>query len=128
MSGVNKCIFVGNVGKDPEVKSAGSGTVANFSIAINEKWKNKEGEPQERVEWVRVVAWGKLAEIVGKYVTKGKQLYVEGRLQTDKYQKNGVDTYSTKVVANQIQLLGKKGEDGPGRDDAPPDDDQDRGF
>ena len=99
MSGVNKVILVGNLGNDPEIKQTGNGTsLANFSVATSESW-TKDGERQERTEWHRVTCWGKLADIVGQYVTKGSKVYIEGKLQTRKWQdQSGADRYSTEVV------------------------------
>lgn len=113
MSGVNKVILVGYVGQDPQIKFLdGGNSVANFSIATSEKWKDKSGEAKERTEWHRIVAWGKLAEIVGKYVSKGKQVFIEGKLQTREWEKDGVKRYSTEVVAQNLTLLGKKSDGG----------------
>jgi len=110
MSSVNKVILVGNVGKDPETRFSESGTaIANLTIATTNRFKNKQGQNQEETEWHRVVAYGKLAEIIEKYVQKGKPLYVEGRLQTRKWtDKQGVDRYTTEIVAEQMQMLGQK--------------------
>jgi len=110
MSSVNKVILVGNVGKDPETRFSESGTaIANLTIATTNRFKNKQGQTQEDTEWHRVVAYGKLAEIIEKYVQKGKPLYVEGRLQTRKWtDKQGVDRYTTEIVAEQMQMLGQK--------------------
>ena len=104
MSGVNKVICVGNLGKDPEVRATQGGqTVANFSLAVNENWTDKQGQKQERVEWIRVVVWGKAAEACGKYLQKGSQVYVEGRLQTREFtNKQGAKQFSTEVVANPV--------------------------
>lgn len=107
--GVNKVILVGNLGSDPEIKYMPSGgAVANLSIATAESWKDKNsGEKQERTEWHRVVFFNRLAEIVGEYLRKGAQIYVEGRLQTRKWQdKNGQDRYTTEIVASEMQMLG----------------------
>jgi len=114
MAGVNKVIIVGNVGRDPELRSTQSGqAVATFSVATSERFKDKEGQPQERTEWHRVVAWGRLAEICGEYLRKGKQVYVEGRLQTRDWEdKDGHKRYTTEVIANVMQMLGRRGEDG----------------
>ncbi len=110
--GVNKVILVGNLGKDPEVRFADSGNaVANFSLACNERRKQGD-EWVDHVEWVRVVTFGKTAENVGEYLGKGRQVYVEGRLQTREYEKDGIKRWSTEVVAREIVFLG-------GRDDAP---------
>jgi len=110
MSGVNKVIILGNVGKDPETRvTQGGDGVTNISVACTEKYKDKQGEQKEITEWVNVVFFGKLAEIAGKYIKKGSQVYVEGKLKTEKYaDKNGVEKYSTKVIASNMQLVGGK--------------------
>ncbi|OGI41086.1 MAG: single-stranded DNA-binding protein [Candidatus Muproteobacteria bacterium RBG_16_62_13] len=110
--GVNKVILVGNLGKDPEVRySPSGGAVANITIATSESWKDKtSGEKQEKTEWHRVVFFGRLAEIAGEYLKKGAQIYIEGRLQTRKWQdKEGKDRYTTEIVANEMQMLGSRG-------------------
>lgn len=107
--GINKVILVGNLGKDPEVRYApNGGAVANLSVATAESWKDKvSGERQERTEWHRVVFFGKLAEIANEYLKKGAQIYVEGRLQTRKWQdKEGKDRYTTEIVGSELQMLG----------------------
>lgn len=111
MASVNKCIFIGNVTKDPEIRYAPSGDgIANFSIAVNESWKDKNGQKQERVEFVNVVAYRKLAEIIGEYLRKGASVYIEGKMQTRKWQtKDGQDRYTTEIIADQMQMLGGKG-------------------
>lgn len=112
--GVNKVILVGNLGDDPDMRyTAGGAAIANISIATSESWKDKNtGEKVEKTEWHRVVFFGKLAEIVGKYLRKGSQVYVEGRLQTRKWQnKDGKDQYATEIVANEMQMLGRKGDE-----------------
>lgn len=108
MSGVNKVILVGHLGADPEVKAISSGnTVARLSLATSESWKDREGQRQERTEWHRIVLWGKQAELAGKYLTKGRQIYVEGRLQTRSWEDpQGQKRYTTEIVANAIQFLG----------------------
>lgn len=109
--GVNKVILVGHLGKDPEVKYLPSGSaVANVTIATSESWKDKQsGDKQERTEWHNVVFFGKLAEIVGEYLKKGAQAYVEGSLRTRKWQdKEGKDRYTTEIVASEMQMLGSK--------------------
>jgi len=117
---VNKVILIGNLGKDPEVKFLDSGNpVCNFSVACNEEWKDKAGEKQKRTEWVNVAAWGKLAELCGKYLAKGRQVYIEGKLQTDKTEKDGVTKYYTKVIAREVTFLGGK-PDGAAADDPAP--------
>jgi len=107
--GVNKAILLGNMGQDPEVRYTGNGSaVANVNIATTEQWKDRDsGEQQEKTEWHRIVFFGRLAEIVGEYLRKGSQIYVEGRLQTRKWQdKEGNDKYTTEIVANEMQMLG----------------------
>jgi single-strand DNA-binding protein len=108
MSGVNKVIIVGRLGNDPEVKTISPGqNVARFSVATSENWTDKMGNKQERTEWHRVVVWGKLAELCGKYLQKGRQVYIEGRLQTRSWDDpNGQKRYATEIVANQVQFLG----------------------
>lgn len=114
MAGVNKVIIVGNVGRDPEVRHTKSGEpVCSFSIATTERWKDKNGEQQEKTEWHRVVAWARLAEICGEYLRKGKQVYIEGRLQTRDWEdKDGHKRYTTEIIANTMQMLGRRGDDG----------------
>ncbi len=110
--GVNKVILVGNCGQDPETRFFPSGdAVTNVSLATSESWKDKNsGEQQERTEWHRVVFYNRLAEIVGEYVKKGSKIYVEGRLQTRKWQdKSGADRYTTEIVANEMQMLDSRG-------------------
>ena len=107
--GINKVILVGNLGADPETRyTAGGSAVTNIRIATSESWRDKQsGEQQERTEWHSIVFFGKLAEIAGEYLKKGRQVYVEGRLQTEKWQdKDGQDRYTTKIVANEMQMLG----------------------
>lgn len=105
---LNRCEFIGNVGNPPEVRFVGASAVANFSVACNEKWKDKDGKPQERTEWVRCVAWGKLAETCGEYLEKGKQVFVAGRMQTREWEKDGVKRYSTEIVLETMKLLGSR--------------------
>lgn len=107
MSGVNKVILVGRLGADPEIKTISSGnTVARLSLATSDQWTDKEGQKQERTEWHRVVVWGKLAELCGKYLSKGRQVYVEGRLQTRSWEDpQGGKKYTTEVVAQTVQFL-----------------------
>lgn len=110
MAGINKVILVGNLGQDPEVRySANGNPVANFSMATSESWNDKEGQRQERTEWHRIVAWGKLAGICGEYLTKGRQAYVEGKLQTRSWEdREGRKRYTTEVVASQVLFLGNR--------------------
>ena len=111
MSGVNKVILVGNLGNDPEIKQTGNGTsLANFSVATSESW-TKDGNRQERTEWHRVTCWGKLADIVEQYVTKGSKVYIEGKLQTRSWEQDGQKRYATEIVARDLQLLDKYGND-----------------
>lgn len=118
MSGVNRVTLVGHLGADPEVKSLEGGKqVATFSVATSETW-TKDNQKHESTEWHRVVAWNKLAEICGKYLKKGGQVYIEGKLQTRSYEKDGVKRYTTEIVANSLQMLGKK--DGARRDEGDP--------
>jgi len=107
---INKVILVGNLGRDPEIRYTPSGmAVANFSVATTEKWKDKQsGEMQERTEWHRIVAWGRLGEICGEYLAKGRQVYIEGKLQTRQWEKDGVTRYTTEVVASEMKMLGSK--------------------
>lgn len=107
--GINKVILVGNLGQDPEVRYTANGAaVANISIATTEQWTDKQsGQKQERTEWHRVVMFGRLGEIAGEYLRKGSQVYIEGKLQTRKWQdQNGQDRYTTEIVANDMQMLG----------------------
>ena len=110
--GINKVIIVGNLGADPETRYTGSGTaITSLRIATSEAWNDKQsGEKQERTEWHRVKLFGKLAEIAGEYLKKGRQVYIEGSLRTDKYtDKDGVERYSTDIIANEMQMLGGQG-------------------
>jgi single-strand DNA-binding protein len=122
---VNKVILVGNVGKDPEVRYSPSGTpVAKFSLATNERFKDRNDEWQERTEWHSIVAWQRLAEIVGEYVSKGSKLYVEGKIQTSSWEdrQSGERKYRTEVVARDLLLLGPR-ENGGGDHRSPTPDD-----
>ncbi len=112
MSGVNKVIIIGRLGADPEMKAVGQGsTVTRLSVATSENWTDKNGQKQERTEWHRITVWGKLAEICGKYLSKGRQVYVEGKLQTRSWEDNGVKKYATDIVASTVQFLGSTGAD-----------------
>jgi single-strand DNA-binding protein len=115
--GVNKVILVGNLGADPETRyTANGGAITNIRLATSEAWKDKQtGENQERTEWHRVVLFGKLGEIAGEYLKKGRQVYIEGSLRTNKYtDKEGIERYSTDIVANEMQMLGGPGGGGGG--------------
>lgn len=119
MASVNKVILVGNLGKDPEVRfTKGGQAVANFSIATSEKWTDKEsGNKEEKTEWHNIIAWGKLGEVCGEYLTKGKQVYIEGKLQTSNWEDkdDGKLRYKTEIVASNMTMLGHAG----GGHDAP---------
>ena len=114
---LNKVMLIGNLGKDPEVKFTPGGTaVAKFSLATNERFKDKAGEWQDRTEWHNIVAWQRLAEIVGEYVKKGSKIYIEGRLQTSSWEdkQSGEKKYRTEIIASDLLLLGSRGEGGGG--------------
>ncbi len=112
MRGVNKVILVGTLGRDPEVRFAANGTeVANLSVATSEQWKDQQGNKQEKTEWHRVVIFGRLAEVVGQYLHKGSKIYVEGRLQTREWEKDGIKRYTTEVIVDMrgsMQMLDGK--------------------
>lgn len=109
MRGVNKFYGIGNLGKDPETKPAGTSTVATFSIAINESWTDKQtGEIKENTEWVNCECWGRQAEIAGQYLRKGSKVFIEGKLQTDEWEKDGQKRYRTKVRIDTFQMLDSK--------------------
>ena len=114
--GVNKAILVGNLGKDPELSYTQSGTArCRFSLATSESYSNNAGERQERTEWHNIVVWAGLAEICGKYLTKGKQVYIEGRIQNRSYDdRDGNKRYITEIVANEMQMLSRAGDQGGG--------------
>ena len=108
---LNKILLIGNVGQDPQIRTAGENKVASLTLATTEKRKDKTGNVISETEWHNVVIWGKLADVVEKYVSKGSQLYVEGKIKTEKYtDKEGTDRYSTKVYASSLQLLGGRPE------------------
>jgi len=111
---VNKVILVGNLGKDPELRYTASGAaVATFSLATSERYKDRDGNSQEKTEWHNIVAWRQLAEICGKYLNKGRQVYIEGRIQTRSYDdRDGNKRYITEIVADQMQMLGRGNEEG----------------
>ncbi|NLY16613.1 MAG: single-stranded DNA-binding protein [Gammaproteobacteria bacterium] len=117
--GVNKCILIGNLGADPEVRYMPNGNaVCNIALATSDSWKDKQtGEQQERTEWHRVVFFGKLAEIAGQYLRKGSKVYVEGRLQTREWEKDGIKRYTTEVIVDiggTMQMLDSKGDNAGG--------------
>lgn len=111
---LNKASIIGNLGNDPDMRYTQSDTaVCNISVATTERWKNRDGERVEETEWHRVVAFGKLAEIMGEYLRKGSQVYIEGKIKTEKYtDKDGVEKYSTKIHANEMKMLGGRRDDG----------------
>jgi single-strand DNA-binding protein len=114
MASLNKVMIIGNLGKDPEVSYTPSGmAVARFSVATTDYWNDKAtGERKEKTEWHRIVAFAKLGETCGRYLTKGKSVYVEGRLQTTSYEKDGITRYTTDIIASTIQFIGPRGEGG----------------
>jgi single-strand DNA-binding protein len=114
---VNKVILIGNLGRDPEVRSTPSGQpVASFTLATSRRWRDKSGQKQEQTEWHQIVVWGKQAEIAGQYLTKGKQIYLEGRLQTRSWddRQSGEKRYRTEVICENFQMLGSRGGGGGG--------------
>lgn len=120
MASVNKVILIGNLGSDPELRSTPSGNpVCNFNLATNESWKGKDGNKQEKTEWHRIVVWGKLAENCSKFLSKGRSVYIEGKLQTREWDdKEGVKRYTTEIVARDVKFLGPGGGE---KSDRPPD-------
>ena len=120
---VNKVILVGNLGRDPEVRSTPSGqNVATFSIATNRKWRDRDGNRQEQTEWHNIVCWGRQAEVAGQYLTKGRQIFVEGRLQTRSWEdkQSGEKKYKTEVICDNFQMLGQRGDFEDRQGGAPP--------
>jgi single-strand DNA-binding protein len=118
---VNKVILVGRVGGDANIRTVGDQKVASFNLATSEKYKGKDGNVVEQTEWHSITIWGKLAEVVEKYVTKGTQLYIEGKIKTEKYTDNaGIDKYVTRILANTLQLLGSKSENQPAQQSVAP--------
>ena len=114
---INKVILVGNLGRDPEIRSLPSGQpVASFSIATSRKWKDKEGNRQEETEWHNIVCFGRQAEIAGQFLTKGKQIFVEGRIRTSSWEdrQSGEKKYKTEIICDNFQMLGSRGEGGGG--------------
>lgn len=108
MKGVNRVIILGNIGRDPETRYTPSGTaICEISVATSEQWKDKQsGEKQERTEWHRVTLFGKLGEIAGQYLKKGSSVYIEGKLRTEEYEKDGIKRYATKIIADEMHMLG----------------------
>lgn len=124
MRGVNKVILIGNLGKDPEIRyTTGGSAVANFTIATSDSYTDKDGQKQEKTEWHRIVAWGRLAEICGEYLSKGRMVYIEGALRTRSWEdKDGNTRWTTEVVARSMEMLGGRSDQGP-RDQQSPDGD-----
>jgi single-strand DNA-binding protein len=122
MASVNKVILIGNLGRDPELRyTQGGQGVANFTLATNERWKDKDGQNQERTEWHRIVVWGKQAENCAQYLQKGRSCYVEGRLQTREWEdKEGNKRQTTEIVAQNVTFLGGRDGAGRGAGTAPP--------
>ncbi len=106
---MNKAMVIGNLGNDPEIRYTQSGTpVATFSVATTERWKDKDGQQQEHTDWHRIVVWDKLAEICGEYLKKGSKVYIEGKMQTRKWEENGTTRYTTEIIAKNMEMLGGK--------------------
>lgn len=118
---LNQCNFIGRLGKPPETRyTAGGDAIASFSIAVGSAWKDKSGAKQESTEWVNVTAFGKLGEICAQYLDKGSQVYLSGRMKTEKYtDKQGIEKYSTKIIADRMQMLGGKSDDKPAKQGQP---------
>ena len=115
MSGINKVILIGRLGHNPDSKTLESGSmITNISLATSEKWKNKDrGEYEEKTEWHRIIFFGRLAEIANQYLSKGSQVYIEGKIQTRKWEKDGVERFTTEIIANQMQMLDSKNTESP---------------
>ncbi len=123
MASVNKVILIGNLGKDPELRyTPGGQAVASFPLATSEKWRDKEGVMQDNTEWHNIVVWGRQAETAKEYLAKGRQVYIEGRIQTRSWEdKDGNKRYTTEIVALRVQFLGSRGSGGGGGGEMPPD-------
>jgi len=120
MAGFNKVILIGNLGADPETRYTQSGTaVCKFSLATSRKFNGKDGQKQEKTEWHRIVAWGKLAEICSQYLSKGRQVMIEGRIEYGSYDKDGVKHYTTDIIAENMQMLGGLGQNHRSPEDSP---------
>lgn len=120
MVSVNRVILIGNLGRDPDLRYTPSGQpVAKFPIATSERWKDRDGQPQQRTDWHNIVAWGRQAEVCKEYLKKGSPVYIEGRIQSRSYEdKDGNRKYITEIIANRMQMLGKKGEE-PSEEETP---------
>ena len=120
MAGFNRVILIGNLGAAPETRSTPSGTaVCKFSLATSRKFNGKDGQRQEKTEWHRIVAWGKLAEICSQYLSKGRQVMIEGRIEYGSYEKDGVKHYTTDIIAENLEMLGRRGEPESGEPSRP---------
>lgn len=121
MRGLNKVMVIGNLGRDPEVRYTQSGTcVANLSVAVNEQWKDKDGQRQEKTEWIRCVLWAKVAEVAKSYLHKGDSVYLEGKMQTRSWETNSGETkYTTEVNVHELRMLGGQGNGGRSKVDQP---------
>lgn len=108
--GLNKVVLIGRIGKDPETRQAGTSSVCQFSVATSEKFKDQQGQQQERTEWHNIVAWGRLGEICQQYLRKGAEVYIEGKIQTRSWEKDGVKQYRTEIVASDMQMFGSSGQ------------------
>jgi len=129
MSSVNKAIILGNLGTDPEIKTFDNGDkIANISIATSEKWKDRNGDVQERTEWHRVSLRGKVVDVAEKYLNKGSKVYIEGKLQTRKYTQDGVEKYTTEIIAYNLTMLGGQSSGSSGSNQAPPPTEDDAPF
>ncbi|HEY8355389.1 MAG TPA: single-stranded DNA-binding protein [Methylophilaceae bacterium] len=112
MASLNKVMLIGNLGRDPDVRYMPNGdAVCNFSIATTDTWKDKNGQRQERTEWHNIVMYRRLAEVAGEYLSKGRSVYIEGRIQTRKWEKDGQERYTTEIIADQMQMLGGRDAD-----------------
>jgi single-strand DNA-binding protein len=122
MAGINKVILIGNLGKDPELRYTPSGTaVASFSLATSEKWKDRDGNMQDKTEWHNIVVWGRQAEIAKEYLAKGRQVYIEGRIQTRSWDdKDGNKRYTTEIIAQRLNFLGSRDQGSSAAPDMPP--------
>lgn len=122
MAGVNKAIILGRCGRDPEVKYLQNGTaVCSFSVATSEQWNDKNtGEKKEKVQWHNISAWARLGEVCGQYLSKGKEVFVEGRIEYEEYEKDGIKRYSTKIIAISVQFIGSKNDQQPPARPQPP--------
>lgn len=125
MASLNRVHLIGNLGRDPELRYTQSGkAVTNFSVATNEKWKDKDGNNQERTEWHNIVAWDRTAENCAQYLHKGSSVFIEGKLQTREWEKDGQRRFTTEIVANQVTFLGGKGDGESSQHSAPSDSNQ----